>query len=359
MKVCLVGSGIVQIPPKKGGAVERVIQNLAEILSQEHEVTVLDFGPERETLEKDGYEILRIPIGRTNPFVQRVKFGLKSSIEIPKIGPDIIHLHTIFSGLPVCLFNADKKMIYTTHNPAWVAENVGIKNSMVNKLEAVLFRRADRITAVSEYQGECILKKSGTDAEKLSVIHNFVEVERREVERGEKPIVLFLGKHTRHKGIHIFVEAVELIKKEMSVRAISIGPSGRFGEGEGRSWKSRNIDFLGPVSETKKVEFLNKADVILCPTDREGHSLVQLEAQAVGLPVVATDIPPSREAIDGGRTGLLAERTPRDFAEKTVKILRENWKDSHSKHFSKWMKRFSKEEISKKWLELYSELSSQ
>lgn len=353
MKVCLVGSGIVQIPPDKGGAVERVIHNLAEILSQEHEVTVLDFGREKKIVENDGYRKIRIPISRTNPFVQRAKFGMKSSIEISKLEPDVVHLHTIFSGLPICLLNADRKVVYTSHNPAWVAESVGISNSFVKKLESIIFKRADEVTAVSEYQKDCIQEKSWIDEEKISVIHNFVEVEKMDVEKNDKPMVLFLGKHTHHKGINIFMEAVELIREEIPVNAVSIGPLGRFGETTDGSLEGKNIEFLGAVPEDRKIELLNKADVILCPTDREGHSLVQLEAQAVGLPVVATDIPPSREAINPGKTGLLAERTPEDFSKKAIRILEENWKETNSEEFSKWMENFSKEKIEKKWLEFY------
>lgn len=355
MKICLIGSGIVQIPPKEGGAVERVIQNLAEILSQEHEVTILDFGDERNTLEMNGYNILRIPLSDTQPQWQRIKFGLKSAMEIPELDPDVVHLHTVFSGFPVALLKP-RKLVYTSHNPAWTAENLDVSNSLVKKLESIIFRRADRVTAVSDYQRKCILEKSSTEPEKVSVIHNFVEIEKKDVRSEEKPIVLFLGKHTKHKGIHIFLKATDMILDEMPVRAVSIGPTGRFGEEGKEFWENSDVEFFGPVLEEKKVEMLNKADVILCPTDREGHSLVQLEAQATGLPVVATDIPPSREAINENKTGLLAERTPEDFAEKAIQIIEENWKNTHEEDFATWMKKFSKDKIGEKWRVFYRNL---
>lgn len=355
MKICLVGSGVVQIPPRRGGAAERVIQNLAEILSEEHEVTILDFGDEGEILEMDGYDIRRISLGRTQPQWQRIKFGLKSSMEIPGLDPDVVHVHTVFSGLPIALLKP-RTLVYTSHNPAWTVENPGVSNSLVNKLESIIFRRADRVTAVSNYQRKCILEKSSADAEKVSVIHNFVEAERMDVKSEEKPMVLFLGKHTRHKGIHIFLKAVDMIRDEMPVRAVSIGPTGRFGEEGKEFWGEADVEFLGAASEEEKFEMLNKADVILCPTDREGHSLVHLEAQASGLPVVATDIPPSKESIDENRTGLLAERTPEDFAEKAIRIIEEDWKNAHAGDFTDWMKRFSKDRIGKKWREFYRSL---
>jgi glycosyltransferase involved in cell wall biosynthesis len=279
-------------------------------------------------------------------------------MEIPKINPDVVHLHTVLSGLPIALLKLSKKIVYTSHNPAWVAEKLGFSNALINCLESIIFRRVDQITAVSNYQKKCILKKSNIRPEKISVIHNFIEMEEKEVEYEGKPIVLFLGKHTKHKGIHIFVEAAELIQEKIPVRVISIGPTGRFGEVGEKFWRDSSVEFLGAVSEDKKVELLHKASVILCPTDREGHSLVHLEAQAAGLPVVVTDIPPSKEAINAGKTGLLAKRTPEDFAEKAVKILEEDWKRTHADEFPKWMEKFSKEKIGGKWLEFYRELSS-
>lgn len=352
MKVCLVGSGIVQIPPERGGAVERVIQNLAEILSEEHEVVVLDFGEGEEIVERDGYKIHRIELRKTNPFLQRLKFGLKSSMKLAEIDPDVIHLHTVISGFPLALLKS-AKIVYTTHNPAWAVDSPGFGNEVMKKFESIVFRRADRVIAVSEYQKKCILEKSGVDPEKVSAIHNFVEVENMETDYEGDPIVLFLGKHTRHKGIHIFTEAVELIRGEIPIRAVSIGSTGRFGEEGDRFWESDEVEFLGAVSEEKKVELLNKASVILCPTDREGHSLVQLEAQATGLPVVATDIPPSKETINEGKTGLFASRNPEDFAEKAIEILKEDWKNTHSEDFNTWMENFSREEISKRWLQFF------
>jgi glycosyltransferase involved in cell wall biosynthesis len=55
-------------------------------------------------------------------------------------------------------------------------------------------------------------------------------------------------------------------------------------------------------------DYINLADVVVMPSEREGQSLVYLEAQACGKLIVASDIPAAREVITDGETGLLFER---------------------------------------------------
>lgn len=69
-------------------------------------------------------------------------------------------------------------------------------------------------------------------------------------------------------------------------------------------------------------ELMGASDVLVHASNSEGFSNVVLEAMAAGVPIVATDIPPCREALDGGRCGLLVP--PRDasaLAEAIQKIL--------------------------------------
>jgi len=46
-------------------------------------------------------------------------------------------------------------------------------------------------------------------------------------------------------------------------------------------------------------------DVILLPSYREGFCIVAIEAQAMGVPIITTDIPVPRDAIINGKTGIL------------------------------------------------------
>ena len=63
------------------------------------------------------------------------------------------------------------------------------------------------------------------------------------------------------------------------------------------------VRFLGVREDVP--ELMGASDIVVHATESEGFSVAVLEAMAAGVPIVATDIPPCREALDGGRCGLL------------------------------------------------------
>jgi glycosyltransferase involved in cell wall biosynthesis len=66
------------------------------------------------------------------------------------------------------------------------------------------------------------------------------------------------------------------------------------------------VRFLGAREDVP--ELMGASDVVVHATKSEGFSIAVLEAMAAGVPIVATDIPPCREALDDGRCGLLVPR---------------------------------------------------
>ena len=65
--------------------------------------------------------------------------------------------------------------------------------------------------------------------------------------------------------------------------------------------------------------YMNLADLVVMPSEREGLSRVYLEAQACAKTLLASDIPGAREAVTHGETGLLFRRGDiDDLTEKTL-----------------------------------------
>lgn len=62
------------------------------------------------------------------------------------------------------------------------------------------------------------------------------------------------------------------------------------------------------------MSLLQRSDVLLVPSLRETFSLITLEAQACGLPVIASKIPGPEDIVLDGRTGWLVEPTAQAFA---------------------------------------------
>lgn len=76
-----------------------------------------------------------------------------------------------------------------------------------------------------------------------------------------------------------------------------------------------DIVLLGTISDRDLAAWYHSADGFLFPSLKEGWGLVAMEALAVGLPLIATDIPVFREYLEDGVTALLA--SPGDHADLT------------------------------------------
>ncbi len=120
----------------------------------------------------------------------------------------------------------------------------------------------------------------------------------------KNPTVIFLGAVAKDKGIEDALFAFSLILKT--------NPQYQFwvvGKGEDKYLNSLrvpdNVKFWGFVNERHKFELLARAHVMLNPSVREGWGLVNIEANSVGTPVVAYDVPGCRDSIQDQVTGLL------------------------------------------------------
>ncbi len=96
--------------------------------------------------------------------------------------------------------------------------------------------------------------------------------------------VLFVGNHCLAKGYHIFADAARMAGKEFEFASIgtqSMKP--RY-----LAQASQFVSMQGHLTQTKVREQMMRADVLVFPTLSDGFGLVQLEAMAAGLPVIAT-----------------------------------------------------------------------
>jgi len=80
------------------------------------------------------------------------------------------------------------------------------------------------------------------------------------------------------------------------------------------------IDYAGPLDDVRPA--IADADCIVLPSYREGAPRTLLEAQAMGRPVIATDVPGCREVVVAGETGLLCRvRDAEDLARAMLAMI--------------------------------------
>ena len=122
--------------------------------------------------------------------------------------------------------------------------------------------------------------------------------------------LLFLGRISQFKGLHLLIRALESLPEteiELSI----------FGQGDGTDYELNcrertkdklNIYWLGTVSQKKVIAEMRKHDLLcLCSTFSEMSPLVIQEARAAGLPIIASNVYGNMEQLENGAGGISFE----------------------------------------------------
>ena len=184
---------------------------------------------------------------------------------------------------------------------------------------------AEQVWAISRYtKSEAI--RLGVNEDKVSILHPGVSWRRLSAVSIEKSrefrdrygipsgrILLSLGRLIRRKGFDLAIESLRHLPSDVHLVICGGGPEKDFLQkyAQDRGLESR-ITFTGEIEESEKRVAYGIADVFLmCPRvlssegDVEGFGIVYLEANAAGVPVVATRSGGVEDAIGEGTTGLI------------------------------------------------------
>jgi glycosyltransferase involved in cell wall biosynthesis len=126
------------------------------------------------------------------------------------------------------------------------------------------------------------------------------------------PTMVFIGRLKRHKRPDHAINAFNIIKNELPNAKMWI-----IGDGYMRTQLEKlnikDVKFYGYVSSEIKYNLLRRAHLVLMPAIREGWGLVVTEANAMGTPVIAYNVPGLRDSIRDGETGILTKENSPDF----------------------------------------------
>jgi alpha-maltose-1-phosphate synthase len=255
-------------------------------------------------------------------------------------GADVVHSHTWYTGLAghlAALLYAIPHVL-TAHSleplRPWKAEQLGGGYRISSWVERTAVEGADAVIAVSAGMREDVLHTyPALDPNKVHVVKNGIDTAvwyPAEPKPGEsvlaelrvdpnRPIVAFVGRITRQKGVahlvraaHRFAPQVQLvlcagapdtpeIAAEMTaaVEELARARTGVF-------W----VREILPIGQIR--EILSAATVFVCPSVYEPLGIVNLEAMACATAVVASDVGGIPEVVDDGRTGILVHYQPAD-----------------------------------------------
>lgn len=124
----------------------------------------------------------------------------------------------------------------------------------------------------------------------------------------EKDIIfIFAGRLTADKGVNELLDAfLKIEKKYLYSKLLILGGIDNQDSLQPKLVKqakeSKNIIFTGNVSNVE--EYYAAADIFVAPSYREGFGLVVIEAEAMGLPAIVSNVPGQIDAIKENETGL-------------------------------------------------------
>jgi len=123
------------------------------------------------------------------------------------------------------------------------------------------------------------------------------------------PVILYLGRLKRYKGIELAIDAMPRILQRAPKAVYWIAGAGDFREDLRERIRAagleRCVKLLGYKDGQEKLAVLSDTRVLVYASPKEGWGLSVIEANAMGIPAVASDSPGLRESVRHGETGFL------------------------------------------------------
>ena len=247
----------------------------------------------------------------------------------------ILHSHTWYANFAghVAKLLQDAPHVMTTHSleplRPWKAEQLGGGYALSSFCERTAIEAADAVVAVSAGMADDVLRCYPlVDPGRLHVIHNGIDTHEYApttdtavlVDHGidlDRPIVIFVGRITRQKGLPYLLKAAHSFDPDAQLVVLASAADTPEIEDEvengilalqetrdGVFWIRRMLP------KTELIQVFSAATVFVCPSIYEPMGIVNLEAMACETAVVATRTGGIPEVVADGETGVLVPIDP-------------------------------------------------
>ena len=281
-------------------------------------------------------------LAAANPAIQTLSTGLRMAEAAKNV--DVVHTHTWYTGLDGHLAGLLHEIphIATAHSlepdRPWKREQLGGGYDISAWSEKNAMEYADAVIAVSAKMKDAVLEAyPRINPDKVHVVLNGIDTELWQprptfdaaedsvlTELGidpDRPIVAFVGRITRQKGVEHLIKAARHFDKDVQLILCAGAPdtpeiAARTtalvdelqAERDGIIWVQEMLP------KDKIQEILSAADVFVCPSIYEPLGIVNLEAMACSTAVVASDVGGIPEVVVDGHTGTLVHYDETDAA---------------------------------------------
>ncbi|MBM7497173.1 glycogen synthase [Oerskovia paurometabola] len=323
-----------EYPPYVYGGAGVHVAELSRVLRERIDVRVRAFDGSRAEEGVTGYSV---PGSLASANAVLGTFGVDLAMADDVAGADLVHSHTWYANLAGHLASLLHGIphVLSAHSleplRPWKAEQLGGGYALSGWAEKTAYEAAAGIIAVSAGMRADILRcYPDVDPARVHVVHNGIDLDgwrRPESEAQvaaadrvvrdlgidpERPAVVFVGRITRQKGLPYLLRAAAQLPPEVQLVLCAGAPdtpeiATEVSDAVARLAEQRTgvvwIEQMLPREEL--VAVLAASTVFVCPSVYEPLGIVNLEAMAVGLPVVGSATGGIPEVIDDGVTGHL------------------------------------------------------
>lgn len=252
---------------------------------------------------------------------------------------DVVHTHGNKAGAlarPAAKL-AGMPVVHTPHGFAYTTQRsrrrpgAAARRALTLGVERALAPFAQTIVCVSETERDAAVRDGVADPERFAVVPNGVPTggpaapdPRLAGEKDDPPLIGFLGRLSAEKGPLVLLRALALLRdRGRPFRAVLVGDGPQRDEVLDAIARERLDELVAVLAFPGRPEpALAAFDVYVLPSLWESLSIGVLEAMAASLPVVASDVGGTREAVRHGKTGLLvAPADPEALARALERLL--------------------------------------
>jgi glycosyltransferase involved in cell wall biosynthesis len=309
----------------------------------------------------DNFKVFKIPGLNWFPIEHSQRFTFRINLIPGRFAHklklyDIIHFHDD-SDLTFPLFSYFVKKPKLFHLHGFTVDFY--KRNFIGR--QIFKNVTDKYISLSKDVEENLIRL-GISKEKIIRLPNGIDVNTYYPSgKKEGNLVLYVGRITKTKGVHILLESLRYLKQPIDL--VLIGPPDwGFEEISKLIMKAKgmhNVRYLGILKTEEVIRWYQKASIFVHPSFMEIFPMTDLEALACGTPVVATPVGGIPEIVCDGKNGIsVPVGDPVRLAEAIQYLLEnKNIRIKYGEEGRKWVvKCFSLEAVTKRLCGIYEEI---
>jgi spore coat protein SA len=332
MHLLMIAPEQIAVPPPKGGSVEICMVNIARRLAHQHKVTLISrrYANYPPISKKGNLKIVRVPASSPKRYIKAVLSYVKGKhydwIQIDNRPRFITPVRNAFPYISISVF---------LHSLTFVTKPMISKAASEKHLS-----NADTIIANSSSLLRELSARFPSQHPKIKQVHLGVDLQQFRPPDATKRahlrkmyglqgsfVFAFAGRIIPRKGLPVLLKAMSKTRKSVPRVKLIIAGRGISNYMARLKNKARRLGisaaFIGYKPHRKMHEVYGMSDCLVCPSQKhEAFGLVNVEAMATGIPVIASQIGGMKEIIQHGKNGFLIEnyRNSDAFAASMLKL---------------------------------------